>query len=420
MNKIRNNPATKGKQILLSIPSENPYAPAVGVSADLPREIVLAKDATGNPTKVVPVYYFTKDVLKVGYYTHPVDGWEDVMTPEKLDGFISTFHRMKLNGVKVPFVVDHSAETDDGRGEVHNIYREGDTLYVLLSVVGEDAATQVARVPEVSVGINEIKDGKGNDYGVGIEHVSHSQYPIVPKQGPFVPLAASRKPSRAQPLMFAAKRRIVMALKPDQKSQLAALAVANGKTVEEVAAWSDDELIGWFVDFQLGNPGDTGGDGAAAEGTPPAVAVMTRITKERDDLKTEVETLKQQMARAPKPPQAPNEEVLHERGIRVKGRVDQLVTDHKLDRATADKLLSKFTKSDGKANAHMLSRHGDANDCEAIELIEIIAANNPPPKGEKTGLQTRELSRNVPNAADFNKNDRQAQLLQEQLGKKPA
>lgn len=211
-----------------------------------------------------------------------------------------------------------------------------------------------------------------------------------------------------------------MALKPDQKSQLAALAVANGKTVEEVAAWSDDELIGWFVDFQLGNPGDTGGDGAAAEGTPPAVAVMTRITKERDDLKTEVETLKQQMARAPKPPQAPNEEVLHERGIRVKGRVDQLVTDHKLDRATADKLLSKFTKSDGKANAHMLSRHGDANDCEAIELIEIIAANNPPPKGEKTGLQTRELSRNVPNAADFNKNDRQAQLLQEQLGKKPA
>jgi hypothetical protein len=38
-----------------------------------------------------------------------------------------------------------------------------------------------------------------------------------------------------------------------------------------------------------------------------------------------------------------------------------------------------------------------------MELLDIIAGNNPPPKGEKSHVQARELNRHVQNEDDPNK-----------------
>jgi hypothetical protein len=366
------------------------FAPAIGTAAQgLPAEITIKPAANGQPAESVPVYYFTKDLIRVGHYVHPVDHWHMDVTPQTLDGYVSIFRAMKANGVKVPFVVDHSDETDDGRGEVLNLYREGDALFGLVSVIGQDAAVQVARVPEVSVSIDEIVDGKGVDYGEGIEHVSHSQYPVVPQQQPFVPIAASRR-RREQPLLLsAAKRSSSMTLKEDLKAKLQKLAIDSGKTVEETAAMSEDDLVSFSLETLLGS-----GDGSA-EGN--AAGQMDKLQTENAQLSEKVQQLSRKLESQPTQP-APNDEVLHERGIRVGERVNKLIGEHKLDAGTGQKLLARLTKlGTGKPHAFMLSRHGDASDCEAMELLDIIAANNPPPKGEASGPQARQMSRAVPN-----------------------
>jgi hypothetical protein len=395
---IKPKPAANRKEKSLAIGplQQGGYAPAIGATAQgLPKEIVLKAAANGQPAESVPVYYFTKDLIRVGSYVHPVDHWHMDVTTQTLDGYVAIYQAMKAAGIKVPFVVDHSDEVDDGRGEVLDIYREGDVLFGLVSVVGEDAIVAVARVPEVSVSIDEIVDGKGVDYGEGIEHVSHSQYPVVPDQKPFVPVAASRRPRGQTLFLSAAKRSPVMTLKEDLKAKLQKLAIDSGKTVDEVAALSEDDLVTLSLETLLG----------AGEGDAPAPdSQMGKLTTDNANLSTQVQQLTRKLEAKPAEPPAPNEEVLHERGIRVGERVSKLVAEQKLDTATGQKLLGRLTKlGTGKPHAFMLSRHEDAKDCEAMELLDIIAGNNPPPKGEKSHVQARELNRHVQNEDDPNK-----------------
>jgi hypothetical protein len=358
------------------------YAPLIGATASgLPTTISIKVDSLGNTMESVPLYYFVKDILHVGHYEHPLGRWKKEITQEKLDEYVTTFAAMKANGVKIPFVVDHSSNVADGRGEVIDMFRDGDKLIAKIRVAGEDAAMQTASVPEVSVEINNVIDGNGNKYGEAIEAVSHSQFPVLPNQQSFVPVAASRRRGVALHLS-AAKRRASMKLDPEQKAKLQKLCVDSGKTVDEIAAMTDDDLISFGLETLLG----------ASDPAAQAEA-MSKVQSENTDLK-------QQLSRRPAEVAPPNEEVLYERGIRVKGRLDQLIADQLIDPATGEKLLARLTKQAGKANAFMLSRHGDASDCEAMELIEILAANKPSPVGEKSGQQVRELSRYVPNDSE--------------------
>lgn len=147
--------------------------------------------ATTDPATGQPVQRFVKAVIRTGVYIHPTQGWKLEVTPERIDGWVAAFGKMRANGVRVEVPVDHSFKADDNRGFVVDAYREGDRLMMVHELIGQDAIALAGRA-DVSVWIEpNFKDGKGVQYGEAIIHSSLVQKPVVPGLGAFVPMAAS-------------------------------------------------------------------------------------------------------------------------------------------------------------------------------------------------------------------------------------
>lgn len=140
-----------------------------------------------------PVQRFRKELISVGKYHHPVHGWDLTVTPERMDRWVASFQKMQQTGVDIEVVVDHSRKVEAVRGYIKDIFREGNKLYGIHEMIGEDAVKLAQRVKNVSVLIDKnFKDGKGNAYGEAITHSSLVQQPIVPDQEGFIPIAASQ------------------------------------------------------------------------------------------------------------------------------------------------------------------------------------------------------------------------------------
>jgi hypothetical protein len=138
--------------------------------------------------------FFKKDILKVGHYKHPTEGWELDVTPEKLQQYKKTFDLMTKNGVKVEIPTDHSSSAKDNLGYVIEMSVEPDekgipTIYGLHEVIGDESIGICQRCPRVSATIHkDYVDGKGNRYGEAIINSSVVQQPIVPGQSDFIPV----------------------------------------------------------------------------------------------------------------------------------------------------------------------------------------------------------------------------------------
>lgn len=139
-----------------------------------------------------PVKTYVKDLIRAGDWVHPSTGEAFKVTNKDLDEWAAEFSRMQANGVKVHVPSGHTNEPDANRGYVVGMFREGDTLYGRIELIGEDAIAMASRT-EVSIYVPEsLKDGKGNEYRRPIEHVALTPVPVISGQGKFVPVSLSR------------------------------------------------------------------------------------------------------------------------------------------------------------------------------------------------------------------------------------
>jgi hypothetical protein len=138
---------------------------------------------------------FKKDLLKVGDYTHPTEGWELKVTPEKLQQYKLAYEKMQKNGVDVEATKNHSHLAEDVLGKLVDGMTIGPdddgklTLWGIHEIRGEDSIELAQKCPRVSVEIDkDFVDGKGNHYGEAITKVSIVQKPVVSGQGDFIPV----------------------------------------------------------------------------------------------------------------------------------------------------------------------------------------------------------------------------------------
>lgn len=135
---------------------------------------------------------FRKDLIRVGRFVHPTEGWTLDVTPDRLETWLSAFQKMRANGVDVEVTADHSDRAEAIRGYMVDAFIEDDTLFGILEMRGEKGIELAEVVKNVSVEIEpDFTDGKGNSYGDTITAVAIGQKPVVPNQQPFQRIAAS-------------------------------------------------------------------------------------------------------------------------------------------------------------------------------------------------------------------------------------
>lgn len=107
-----------------------------------------------------------------------------------LDHWAMIFSQMKVNGVKVPVPSGHTNDSEKNRGWVEDIFRDGDSLFGIVALVGD--GIRLAGTNDVSIySQSEYTDGNGNRYQWPILHVALCTDPVVPGLRGFEALAAS-------------------------------------------------------------------------------------------------------------------------------------------------------------------------------------------------------------------------------------
>lgn len=139
-----------------------------------------------------PIQRFHKDLIRVGRFVHPTEGWTIDVTVDRLETWLSAFQKMRANGVDIEVTADHSDDAEAVRGYMIDAFIEDDTLFGVLEMRGEKGIELAEVVKNVSVEIApDFTDGKGRHYGDTITAVAIGQKPVVPGQRPFERIAAS-------------------------------------------------------------------------------------------------------------------------------------------------------------------------------------------------------------------------------------
>lgn len=316
-------------------------------------------DANGQPVK-----RYVKDLIRVGDFEVPHTGTKFSVTPDMLDHWVTTFSRMKAGGVKVPIPEDHTSDPSKNRGYVEDIFRDGDTLYMAADLIGEDAIKLASRT-EVSIYVpTEFKDGAGNVYQHPIAHVALTPVPVIPGQGSFVPIAASRVP---------------------------VLRLSQGDSDVEMLT-KIAQMLGISTD---GMNEQALFDAIAAKlGTQKSetTTALARVTKLEQDLKLAQDALKT------KTPVAPTAIELKLSRQNRQLQLDKLVAEGRITPKVRDELAETWIGKDNKALELSLDA---ASDGRFDAMIAALAHNSPKELREQTGAQTIALARGDNGAASI-------------------
>lgn len=172
-----------------------------------------------------------------------------------------------------------------------------------------------------------------------------------------------------------------MTLTPELKKKLQAKAVGTGKTVDEIAAMSDDDLVSWYLGDSLKGdaaPADAGGDPPAG-GDP---AAMSAMQTQNADLQKKVVSLSRFAPTS-------SEDAMLDRVGTVGEKIDLLAEKGKIKPAQVERLKKLLKNADGKPNALLLSRIGTNTEPLVNELLAILGENE---AGVVTGGQTGDQS----------------------------
>lgn len=139
----------------------------------------------------VPSQFFRKEIIRDGHYVKVEDGIKFEVTPELRAHWVTTFSRMKRNGVPVPIPAGHTDDAENNHGFVRSIFAEGESLFATIELIGKDAVDLAAR-NHVSIFVPpEFPDGKGNIYKRPIRHIALTPTPVIPGLGDWESVAAS-------------------------------------------------------------------------------------------------------------------------------------------------------------------------------------------------------------------------------------
>ena len=149
------------------------------------RPAVLLGQGYANRVSGLPAFYYWKDAIALGRYTHPAGSFTLDITRDRLEGFARTFSKMKSNGVGVPILMDHAASAASTLGWIVDVKLDGDRLMELHQFLGE-TSRDIGLRNKVSLGIDpNFVDGKGTAYGEAIVHSAVTPVPVVPGQGEY-------------------------------------------------------------------------------------------------------------------------------------------------------------------------------------------------------------------------------------------
>lgn len=334
-----------------------------------------------------PVRYFRKEVLPGRPLVHPKTGRRFHYPPEKMDQLIATFSRMSDAGGKVYVPKGHQMtfNPDNNYGWVKGLERDGNSLYAIMELVGEDAIKAAAR-NDVSVCISPWRDADGNDYEEALLHVALCPDPAIPGLKDFEPIAASSGRTVEAPVFVEAA-----ANEENTMNKLTAEQLQKArKHVPEFPEEPTPEQWLALVD-KLGTTATT------TEGQLLASqSALENVTKERDTLKSDLQTKDNQILTLSR--SSPDELIPPSiRSLVVKTHQDRMkALVPKLGKPVVDALSDLLIGKDAKsANVLMLSVSGDQGESMTEQLVDILEKVEPaPPLGEQD--QPLALSRGLP------------------------
>ncbi len=336
-----------------------------------------AVSATQNNDQGQPTRRYKKDIIHTGHYEHPKEDWELDVTPNRMDKWIDTFHKMKANGVDVEIVRDHSDKAGDVAGYTVDVFREGDTLYAIPEMIGQDSIDLAERVKNVSVLIDKnFIDGTGTHYGEAITHISIVQSPVVPGQEKFLPIAASRGGSTDRiPYLYLGVKNMSDLL----------------ETLTELIGADDaltDDTAGGLVETHLKG---------LAKSNEDLTARIKTLTADIDKLKADVGNTDTGKDDAPKLPTM-DEDSAEQAAENVQERLSLLVEAGKITPAVQEKLSAILVGEPGKRNVMTLSIKSQPDKKSlSTKILNALRENDIVKLGEKTGHQIT-LSRLTPDA----------------------
>lgn len=178
---------------------------------------------------------FRKEVLRAGVYQHPVEPWDEplILSNEDIAALAKSSNKAMEAGIRVWVPVGHTNDAEANRGYVREFHAapsrlepERMSLYAIMDIRDPDTAEQIRRgeIEDVSVGIEEYGDHRGNRFGVRIGHVALVPDPVFSGQDSFVALSRARGKTmsrrvlayRSQPMRMKTKRGLSLGtLKPE-------------------------------------------------------------------------------------------------------------------------------------------------------------------------------------------------------------
>lgn len=341
-------------------------------------DFALAAGPGATASDDAPRSRFVKDIISVGDYTHPIDGWRLNVTTERLDQWVAAFRRMRDKGVDVEFVVDHRYDAEAIRGYAIDFERRGDTLFAV-GDLDQRGAELAKSVKNVSVLIEkEVVDGTGNNYGEAITHVAFVQQPIVPGQSAFVPIAASVGSDHQDiPILMlgteSSDSEGNQAMTPEQIAELRKLYGLG----DDVA---DDDLFE-AIKVKVG------------ESTEANKGLNGQVAK----LSGTIESLNAKVAEGSKP--KIDLDVLDQSAELLGDRIDGLVDKGKVTPAVAASLKAELIGEAGARNEFSLSRKVSGGDrAFGRRILDIVESNDIVSLKETTSSQA--LGRNVPGESE--------------------
>jgi len=313
-----------------------------------------------------PVKRFRKELIRTGDYCKAADGIKFTVDHEAIDNWVAQFSRMKTAGVKVPIPTAHTEVTDPtaNRGWVVDLFREDESLFSVVDLVGNDAIAMAGRTDVSLFSPPEFTDGKGNTYKWPITHVALCTDPVIPGLDGFVPLAASLGKPPVKVPVFTAYKENPVALKFDK--------IQKALGIEETLTEANAEKA--------------------------IVASFSGVKKKVEGLTSQVTTLTADLAKAKKAtpgetkPKDVDPELLRLSRENHTMRLDGLIAGGRITPAVRDKLVAAFIGDDGAALK--LSLSAGTNQTFGL-VLDALADNDPVKLGEQTGGQTLSLSGGV-------------------------
>lgn len=348
----------------------------------------LSTDANGQPVRE-----YVKDLIRAGDWYKASTGQQFSLTEKDLDTYVSTFTRMSKSGVKVYVPAGHTNDPEKNRGYVTAMWREGQTLFARIQLIGDDAVSMASR-SEVSVCIvPEIVAGDGTKFSDAIEHVALVSDPVINGQGKFVPIAASRGLVQAPVYRLA------------QENSMDALKKIAAKLGIEVTEAMDETALSEAIDAKIGAMQTEMGK-AKSDATEASKAIAASRAK--------IEALEKEKGL----PKA-SVDVLEAKAETVGLKLQKLADSGKLGSKALKAFSDLLCGSDASRPGLCLSREVASAAGLAAPLADSVLAalelNEPVATGIKTGSQT--LSRTVPGNTDGFSAARQKEVIDAQLAR---